>query len=73
MLLNEKRTTVAYRCPHCGYTVEVKHEEFNGLIRRDTAVSVYGASDSTDPTRAEVEEGRLYTHFTVLPSQIRFY
>lgn len=63
--------TDTYRCPHCGYTVEVAHEEFNGLLRRDTAITAYTSDAAV--TRERVEGGRLYNHFKILPSQIRFY
>lgn len=63
--------TDRYRCPHCAYTVEVKHEAFNGLLRRETGISAYTSDGAV--TREAVEGGRLYNHFKILPSQIRLY
>jgi len=64
--------TDSYRCPHCRYTVEVKYERFNGLIRKDTGITLFGSEGDMQVSRSEVLNGRLYTAFKIHPSQILF-
>lgn len=52
-----------YRCPCCKYSIDIKYELFNGLIRTNTDIYVYN-HDSAVPTE-RIKEGRLYKSFKI--------
>jgi hypothetical protein len=60
-----------YRCPCCKYSIDIKYELFNGLIRTNTDIFVYHHDSTVPPER--IKEGRLYKSFKISNSRQKLY
>jgi len=64
--------TESYRCPCCHYYIKVNYEKFNDILRSDTGITLYGRDDEMPLPRETIMQGRLYTSFKIVKSQIHF-
>lgn len=62
----------SYRCPCCHYYIKINYEKFNGISRSNTDIALYGRDDEMKVPRETIMQGRLYTSFKIVKSQIRF-
>ena len=64
--------TESYRCPCCHYYMRVQYERFNGQIRSNTGIDIFGKDEDMKVSREDIKKGRLYTSFKIVKSQIPY-